>query len=215
MYLLIDAMIVLLILTNLKFVASSRIISCIRVVAFQGVLLGALPLLIGADTETTLRACGLSAITVILKGIVFPRLLYRAQLSTHAHRENRPLVGYTQSILISAVLFALSMWIGGRLPLPVHVTTSFMLPLAMFNLLIGLFVIISRKNALTQVLGYLVMENGIYAFGLAFALEEPFLVELGVLLDVFMAVFVMGIAIFYIGREFEHMDTAQMSLLKD
>jgi hydrogenase-4 component E len=59
------------------------------------------------------------------------------------------------------------------------------------------------------------MENGIYAFGLAFALSEPLLVELGVLLDIFMAVFVMGIAIFHINREFNHMDTDRLSLLKD
>ena len=51
------------------------------------------------------------------------------------------------------------------------------------------------------------MENGIYTFGLAFAHEEPLLVELGMLLDVFVAVFVMGIAIFHINREFDHIDT--------
>ena len=89
------------------------------------------------------------------------------------------------------------------------------LPLAMFNIMIGLFAIVSRRKALTQVLGYLVMENGIYAFGLAFALNEPLLVGLGILLDAFMAVFVMGITIFHISREFDHMDTDRLSALRD
>jgi hydrogenase-4 component E len=61
----------------------------------------------------------------------------------------------------------------------------------------------------------LMMENGICAFGLAFAVEQPFLVEMGVLLDVFVAVFVMGIAIHHIGREFDHIDTDRLSALKD
>ena len=72
----------------------------------------------------------------------------------------------------------------------------------------------SRKKALTQVMGYLVLENGINAMGVAIAKEQPYLVELGILLDVFVAVFVMGIIIFHINREFDHIDTDQMSSLR-
>jgi hydrogenase-4 component E len=214
MNLLVDAMIVLLILTNLRLIASSRMASCIYVVALQGILLGILPLLVGAD-HFTLRAVMLSVVTVSLKGIVFPWLLLRALQTANVRREIEPLVGYTTSLLVGGALLGLSMWLGGRLPLPVPAESPLVLPLALFNLMIGLFAIVSRRKALTQVLGYLVMENGIYAFGLAFALSEPLLVELGVLLDVFMAVFVMGIAIFHINREFDHMDTDRLTLLKD
>jgi len=58
------------------------------------------------------------------------------------------------------------------------------------------------------------MENGIYAFGLSFAQQEPFLIELGTLLDVFMAVFVMGITIFHINREFNHIDADRLNALR-
>jgi hydrogenase-4 component E len=58
------------------------------------------------------------------------------------------------------------------------------------------------------------MENGIYTFGLAFAEKEPLVVEMGILLDVFMAVFVMGIMIYNISREFDHIDTDRLSQLK-
>jgi hydrogenase-4 component E len=88
-------------------------------------------------------------------------------------------------------------------------------PVALFTSLVGLFVIISRRKALTQVLGYLVLENGIYTFGVGLVQNTPMLVELGVLLDVFVAVFVMGIAIFHINRQFDHIDTDRMVLLKD
>ena len=88
-------------------------------------------------------------------------------------------------------------------------------PAALFTILVGLFLIVSRRKALNQVLGYLVLENGIYAFGVApGAASVPLLVELGVLLDVFVAVFVMGIAIYHINREFDHIDADQLDRLK-
>jgi hydrogenase-4 component E len=93
--------------------------------------------------------------------------------------------------------------------------SAFLLPCALFTTLTGLMMIVSRKNALTQVAGYLVMENGVYAFGAALAVEEPLLVEMGVLLDVFVAVFVMGITVYQISREFDHIDTDRLSELKD
>ncbi len=214
MNLFIDAVIVLLILTNLRLIGSSRIASCIYAVALQGILLGILPLLVGTG-ELTVRACVLSGVTILLKGAFFPWLLLRALHAANIRREMEPLVGYTASLMIGALLLALAMWLGGQLPLPIPAQSPLVVPLAMFNIMVGLFAIVSRRKALTQVLGYLVMENGIYAFGLAFALSEPFLVELGILLDAFMAVFVMGITIFHISREFDHMDTDRLSLLKD
>ena len=83
------------------------------------------------------------------------------------------------------------------------------------EVMVGLFVIVSRTKALTQALGYLAMENGIYAFGMALALKEPVTVEMGILLDVFVAVFVMGIIIYHINREFDEISTDRLSVLKD
>ncbi len=70
----------------------------------------------------------------------------------------------------------------------------------MSTVIIGLLVLTTRIKAITQVVGYLMLENGIYIFGLTHAERVPFLVELGVLLDVFVGVFVMGIVVFHINR---------------
>jgi len=78
----------------------------------------------------------------------------------------------------------------------------------------GLYLLIMRRKAVTQVLGYLVLENGIYLFGVAAVSEIPLLIEAGLLLDVFVAVFVMGIAIYQINREFNHIDTDKLNILK-
>jgi hydrogenase-4 component E len=209
-----DTLLVLLILTNLKLISSSRLSACIRVVALQGILLSLVPLLVGAG-HLTLRIVLLAILTMTVKGVVFPWLLLKVLRTASGGREMEPFVGYTTSLLVGVGLLAISFWMGRQLPLPVPSQSSLVVPLALFNTMIGLFALVSRRKALSQVLGYLVMENGIYAFGLAFALEEPLLVELGTLLDVFMAVFIMGIMIFHINRELDHTDTDRLSILKD
>jgi hydrogenase-4 component E len=93
--------------------------------------------------------------------------------------------------------------------------SGLLVPTAFFLILTGMFLIVARRQALTQALGYLVLENGIYAFGSLLAKSAPWLVELGVLLDVFAAVFIMGIIIFHIHREFDHIDTHRLVYLQD
>jgi hydrogenase-4 component E len=88
-------------------------------------------------------------------------------------------------------------------------------PVAFFTILVGLFGIVARRKAVTQVLGYLVLENGIFAFGAVALRKAQFLVEMGILLDVFVAVFVMGIAIFRINHEFDHIDADRLAQLKE
>jgi len=81
--------------------------------------------------------------------------------------------------------------------------------------MIGLLILISRKKAITQVLGYLVLENGIYILGLSLAAQMPFLVEMGVLLDVFVGVFIMGIIINHIKDIFDDLNVENLTILKD
>jgi hydrogenase-4 component E len=210
----IDAMLVVVILTNFLVLGSSRVAICIRSVALQGILLGVLTFL-AHDGGPQLRTTLLAIASISIKGIAFPALLFRALREADIRREIEPYVGYTLSILIGLAMFLLSLWLSGRLPLPQPPISSLVVPVALCTSLIGLLVIISRKKAITQVLGYLVLENGIYAFGVGVVPHSPLLVELGVLLDVFVAVFVMGITMFHINRQFDHIDTDRLVLLKD
>ncbi len=212
---LVDSVMVVILLSNLMLLGSSRLAACIRIVATQGIILGLLPLL-SNHGGITVRAVLLAAWSVALKGIVFPWLLTRAIRDASVRREVEPFVGYTTSLLLGSAALAVSIWAGLRLPLPsAAVHSSLTVPVALFTIMTGLFVICSRRKALNQVLGYLALENGIYIFGVAFAQKAPLLVELGILLDVFVAVFVMGIMIFHINREFDHIDTDLLSTLKE
>jgi len=209
-----DFLLVLLVLTNLRLLGSSRLASCIRTVAFQAVLLGVLPL--AADGQwMTWRVVALCLASLVIKAGVLPWLLRRAVVEAGVRNEVEPLVGFTTSLLAGVLLLGLAMHVSGRLPLPAGDQNRLLIPVSLFTISVGLFVIVGRVKAVMQALGYLAMENGVYAFGLAFAVEEPLLVEMGILLDVFVAVLVMGITIHHISRECDHMDTDRLSTLKD
>ncbi len=211
---LVNAILVLLVLTGFWLLSSSRLAACIRAVAIQGVLLGILAVAVqGGQLSVTGVLLPLTSAGV--KGFLLPWLLFRAMREAETAREVEPLISYNLSILSGAVALAVSLWLGERLKLPTQPASSLLVPAAFFTSLVGLLVIVSRRKALTQVLGYLALENGVYAFGAAVALELPVLVELGILLDVFVGVFVMGIAIFHISREFDHIDTDKLASLTD
>jgi len=211
----VNCLVVLIAMTNLRLLGSSRVVSCVHTVAFQGVLLGVLAI-VGASGGLAAHGIVLAAVNIVLKGLVFPWLLMRALRETHLRREVEPAIGFGASMLLGVLLIGICLWIGSRLPLPVGVQASpLLVPAALFTLMVGLFMIVAGRKALTQVVGYLSIENGITAFGLGFALKEALLVELGILLDAFMAVFVMGIIIFHISREFDHIDAGELSALKD
>ncbi len=204
---------VLLLLANLAMLGLSELGACVRVAAFQGILLGLFTLIVRADVLTA-RLVFLGVFSIGLKGFVFPFLLLRDIREAGVRREVEPFVGYASSIVAGLGMLAASLWIADRFPVPAPAISSFVFPVALSTVFTGLFLVISRRKALNQVIGYLVFENGIYMFGIAAVGEIPLLVEFGVLLDVFVAVFVMGIAINRINREFDHIDADQLSSLK-
>lgn len=208
-----DIVLVFIVLTNLMLLGLSRLGACIRVVAIQGVVLGLLPLLLDGGT-LELNHVAFAATIIGLKGGLIPWMLMRTLRELNVQREVEPFVGYGKSIVLGTVALVVCIWLGSRLPLPEPAASSLIVPAAFFTIMTGLFLIVSRRKALTQVLGYLVLENGTYAFGVSLVDKQPVLVELGILLDVIVAVFVMGIAIFHINREFDHIDTDKLSGLR-
>jgi len=204
----IDSLLMFIVLTNLFLLGSSSINTCILLVAVQGVLLGILVLI----SHFSIHAIVISTGSIILKGWVFPWLLYRTMRGVNIRQQIKPIISYTTSLLMGIFILSVSFWIGGQLLFPGF---SLLITVAIFTSLSGLFLMITRKKAISQVLGYLVLENGIFCFGTLLAQHQPLLVEMGVLLDVFVAVFVMGITMFYISEEFDHINTQYLSSLRD
>lgn len=210
----IDALLVIILLLNLALLSAGRLATCIRIFALQCLALSVLPLA-GAGFHGQLsHALIIMLVTVTLKVLLIPWLLLRTIRSGEIQREIEPFIGFSASVLLGAGLIAASFAIASRLPLPEAMSTR-LVPTALATTLIGLLVLVSRIKAITQVIGYLIVENGIFLFGLTLLHQMPLMVELGILLDVFVGVFVMAIVVYHIRREFDHMDTQLLTSLRD
>ena len=205
---------VALIMTGFLLLGSSRIRACIRFVALQGILLAVLTLA-PPDGGVSPATAMLALTTAGVKGFMLPWLLLRALRDADIRREVDPLVSYNLSILAGCLTLGVSLWLSDRLPPPGQSAGFLLVPSAIFTSLNGLFLLVSRRTALTQVIGYLALENGIYEFGAGVVHGSSMFIELGVLLDLLVAVFVMGITIFHINREFDSIDTGRLASLND
>jgi hydrogenase-4 component E len=210
-----DLALVLALVLALAMLGTSRIGTAIGYFSLQSMAVSLAPLFVQRHGEIGFDAVLLFGATIALKVIGVPYLLNRSVREAAVLTEIDPLVGYGASLGLGGALVGLSFGLARGLPLPQRPASDLLLPVAFGLLLIGLLLLVSRTKAVTQVLGYLVLENGIFLFGLLLLEAMPSLVEVGILLDLFVAVFVMGIVIFQINREFDHIDSHQLDKLKD
>jgi hydrogenase-4 component E len=213
----IDSILVLAVLLNLAMLATSRMAACIRTFALQSLLLALLPIAVGLRHETLPGAhiFAIAAGAVGLKVFLIPWILLRVLRTGEIHREIEPFIGFTASVMLGALIIIASFALAKGMPLPTEAPTDLLVPVSIATLFNGLLMLVSRRTAITQVLGYLVVENGIFVFGLLLLERTPVLVEIGILLDLFVAVFIMGIVVYHIRREFDHMDTYLLGELKE
>jgi hydrogenase-4 component E len=207
-----SSLLLLVVLADFVVLGTSRMSTCIRAIGVQGLLLAGLPVFLHA--EWSVHMAGLALGTAAVKAVGLPWFLSWAIREANVRREVEPLVGFVPSLLIGAVMVAGSFAVAPTLPLPVQGGTL-LVAVALSNVLTGLVVLTSRLKAVTQVVGYLMLENGIYVFGLTQTQRVPFLLELGVLLDVFVGVFIMGIVVFHINREFDSMSSSHLEELRE
>ena len=204
-------LLLLIVLTDFAVLGTSRLGACIRWIALQGALLGLLSLVAGG--EPTWTAIPLATGTIAVKAVLLPAFLRWAIREAAIRREVEPLVGYLPSMLLGGV--ALGVAFGVAASMPASVRDALVVPVALVTLIIGMIVLMTRVKAITQVIGYLMLENGVYLFGITLARRVPFLIEVGVLLDVFVGVFIMGNVVFHINREFDSISAANLSELRD
>jgi len=209
----VDALLVIVLLLNFFALGTSRLRAVINATAFQGVLLGILAVLVHRQfsAQPVLIAGG----AVLIKGLLIPRLLLRAMRDVAIRREVEPIIGYISSLFAGAVATALAILFAGTLPLAEEHVGSLLIPASLATVLTGFIILTTRRKAITQVAGYLMLENGIFIMGLTLVEAIPFLVEVGVLLDLLVGIFIMGIMIYQINREFSSVDTAELSSLKE
>lgn len=212
-----DFLLLTVVVLNLYVLATSRLSSCVRASALQGIALALLPVALSSHwgARHLVHIALMSGGTLVLKAILIPTLLQRAIRSASVHREVEPFVSLHVSLLLAALLVGTAFWLADALELPAAIASRLLVPTAFATVLLGFLVLVSRKKAVTQVVGYLMIENGVFIFGQTLASQIPSVVELGIFLDLLVCVFLMGIIIYHISSEFDHMDTDLLSTLKD
>ena len=199
---------------NLIALGSSRLPTLIRAMSMQGVLLGVMPLLMEHE-RLDWRIILVALATMVGKGVVIPGLLRRAMRAANIEREIEPFIGFVPSLLLGAGGTIAAMALARALPLLPEHAGMLLVPGSLASILTGFILLIGRAKAISQVCGYLILENGIYLFGLLLIHSTPLLVESGILLDVTVGVFIIGIIVDRIQRAFDSLDTRKLTTLRE
>ncbi|HTJ00603.1 MAG TPA: hypothetical protein VL527_17105 [Dongiaceae bacterium] len=198
---------------NLLALGSSRLPSLIRTMSLQGVVLGLMPLLVEAHAGWAVWL--IVAATVVGKGMIIPGFLQRAMRTANIDRELAPFIGFVPSLLLGAGGTIAAVALAQNLPLLPEHAGSLLVPGSLASVLTGFILLIGRTKAISQVCGYLILENGIYLFGLLLLHSTPLLVESGILLDLTVGVFIIGIIVDRIQRAFDSLDTRKLTVLHE
>jgi hydrogenase-4 component E len=209
----VDTILTLVLLSVLFSFGSSRLPTLIKVLAFQGVVVSIVPFFIGHDM--TAGGVVFTIVTLMIRGIGIPLLIYKAIKKVAIRREVEPIVGYHASLLAGLVLIVAAFFVSPKFDLPLVSDNALLLPTAITLLVAGMFLLMARRNAIAMVLGYIMMENGIYLVGTSISLRTHHIVEFGILLDVLAGVMIMAIILQNIKQTFDDVDTALLRTLKE
>ena len=216
MFTIFQFILLLLLLNNFVMLITAKVSSLIRLIAIQGATLTGLLLFMPRYANTDYGHVIVLAVAVLcIKAVGFPILLARTSRKVQIAERMTPYIGHTVSVIAGVVGLLFSLWFESKLPLVQGVYQPLLFPVALSTLLTGLTIVVGRMRAITQVMGYLVAENGIFALSMPLMMGGSTWFELSLLLDVFVAVFVMGIAINHINATFESINVGRFCSLHD
>ncbi len=213
MFNILNAILVIVLVLNLFTLGTSRIHSVIRIVGLQGALLGFLPLLVNERVHVPSLIA--ASVAIALKGIVIPAIMIRSLRAAQIKREVQPLIGFLPSIIMGAAATGVVLLLSSKFMLVGKLADTLIFPASITTVLVGFIILTTRYKAISQVLGYLVLENGIFIFGTLLVEAIPLVVEMGVLLDLFVGIFVISIITNHINQAFSSLDTRRLVSLKE
>lgn len=211
----VQCVLILILLNNFGLLSTGNMKMLIRLTAAQGIFLALLALLMPVSREFPQALLFCLAIFGI-KGLCLPWLLRRTLRHVIKDPRLSPRFGYNLSILAGILALAVSLWLAPRLPLAPGFFPFLLFPAAFCTIVAGFVLLVGRMRAITQVIGYLAAENGIFLLSLPLiAATDGFRFEMLVLLDVMAAIFVMGIALNHISKAFDSLNVGRFRALKD
>jgi hydrogenase-4 component E len=211
---LINGLAAFILLTAFVMVSHNRMQQLVRSFAIQSIALAAFAFAVAYYTGSD-HIYIIAGLTLILKGFVIPRFLTYTIDKIHVRKEVEPLVGIPLSLLICAGLVMVAYYVAEPIIAGADAITRNTLAISVAVVLIGFFLMITRRKAMSEIIAILVMENGIFLGAISITYGMPLIVEIGIFFDVLVAVLIMGMFAFRINTTFETLDTTFMRRLKD
>jgi hydrogenase-4 component E len=194
-------------------VGQKALFTTIRLYGLQSLLLAVVAATI-AISESRHELFVTAALTVVLKTILIPWFLMRTVDRIGIHREIEPFLNVPVSLLICLGLTVVGYRVSTGFEEGAQQVTHHLIGVALSLLLIGLFLMVTRKKAITQILALLTVENAVFLVAVGVTTGMPLVVEFGIAFDVMLAVLVLGILVQRIVGRFESMDVSRLSNLK-
>jgi hydrogenase-4 component E len=191
---LIDDLGAMLLFTMLLILASGQLFRAIYAVAAQAVFLSIAGAILGAATGNA-DLWVIAGITILVKAILLPWLLFQVIERIGIHREIEPVIPINVTLALAAAIVVLSFWLSASLGPVRQAITGNALPVGLALTLLGVLVMASRKKALIQMVGLFAAENGIFFTAMAVSQGMPLIIEIGVILDVVLGALVMGVMV--------------------
>jgi hydrogenase-4 component E len=207
-----NVLLIIFIISLLYVSIANRIITYVRVLALQGFILFGVTFLQLKDIETWNLVLILLE-TIVFRAVAVPMFLSYLIKRNRITRETEPYLPHFVSLIITSMIVVITVLLANSIQ-DKHLDKIFFI-VSLSALFTGLYFIASRKKIITHVMGYLMIENGVFVLSLAVGNEMPNLVNLGIMLDVFASVLILGIFLNKIGDVFKAVDVDQLSNLKD
>ncbi len=204
----------LLLLTCFGIIAQRRLSACVDLFALQSVFLAVTAALVAFLTGAH-HIYIAAALTVVIKAIVLPRILKTVIERLNVKRELELNINIPSSLLVCGALVILAFYITQPIISLGFLLTRDSLAIALAIVLIGFFIMIARRKAVTQVIGFLVIENGLFLAATAAAYGMPLIVELGVFFDILVAGLIIGVYTHRLQDTFDSVDTTKLTALKE
>ncbi|HTL75508.1 MAG TPA: formate hydrogenlyase [Casimicrobiaceae bacterium] len=204
----------MLLLLAFAMLAQRRVVTLIDLFAAQGLVL-ALSTAVVAYTTTQPHLYQSVALTLLLKVFLLPWLLYRMVRKLDVRWEFEGLVNIPATMLIGIVLVVFAF----NLALPISrlasTVTRSTLGIAIASVMLSFLMMIVRRKAIPQVIGFLAMENGLFFAATSATYGMPMVVELGIALDVLVGMLILGVFFFQIRERFDSLDLSHLEQLRD
>ena len=204
----------LVLLTAFAMLAQRRMNGLIHLFAWQGLLLSVNTAIVGYVAARHHLYIS-SVLTLGLKVVLLPYILHVLIRRLKIHKEIEVVVNVPMTMMIGIALVVFSYHLTAPIIELSSMVTRSTLAVALATVLIGLLMMITRRHAVTQIIGFLALENGLFFAATSATYGMPLVVELGVALDVLIAAFIFGIFFFHISATFESLDVEQMAHLKE